>query len=113
MGMNLDALFDKFMVHPDVVRQPNAAGEAGAWCPWHSDREGGNPSLGVNTAKQIVKCFVCGEGGAAALAKAWGINVSRPALQNGRTTAQVSVDHDGEDGAQARTGLSLQEYSDA
>ena len=67
-------LFDEFLKHPDVVKQPRGGdGEAQAWCPWHPDKAGGNPSLGINTKKKIVKCFVCEKGGAKALAEAWGI----------------------------------------
>ena len=67
-------LFDEFLKHPDVVRQPRGGdGEAQAWCPWHPDKAGGNPSLGINTKKKIVKCFVCEKGGVKALAEAWGI----------------------------------------
>ena len=66
-------LFNAFRSHPDIVEHPKGNGEAKAWCPWHSDRDRGNPSLGINFNKKIVKCFVCGEGGAKKLAKAWGI----------------------------------------
>ena len=67
-------LFEEFLRHPDIVQQPKGGdGEAKAWCPWHADREGGTPSLGINTKKRIVKCFVCEKGGAKELAKAWGI----------------------------------------
>ena len=66
--------FEAFLAHPDLVTQPGANGEAKAWCPWHPDREGGNPSLGINVSKSIVKCFVCGSGGTKALAEAWGIS---------------------------------------
>ena len=72
-------LFEEFLKHPDIVQQPRGGnGEAKAWCPWHADREGGNPSLGINTQKRIVKCFVCDKGGAKPLAKAWGINQDKP-----------------------------------
>ena len=59
--------------HPDIVTPPNHAGEAKAWCPWHPDRAGGKPSLGINVQKKVVKCWVCGEGGVRKLAQAWGI----------------------------------------
>ena len=66
-------LFDAFIQHPDITKQPGHSGEAEAWCPWHNDRTGGKPSLGINFKKRIVKCFVCNEGGARNLADAWGI----------------------------------------
>ena len=69
-------IFDDFMAHADVVSQPDKRGEAKAWCPWHADREGGNPSLGINVRKKAVKCFVCG-GGIKALAKAWDVERAR------------------------------------
>ena len=68
-------LFDAFRSHPDIVKQPGHSGEAGAWCPWHNDRAGGKPSLGINFEKKHVKCFVCGEGGARKLAEAWSIEI--------------------------------------
>ena len=72
-------LFEELLKHPDVVQRPRGGdGEAKGWCPWHPDREGGNPSLGINSKKRIVKCFVCGKGGAKALAKAWGIAEEEP-----------------------------------
>ena len=64
---------EQLLAHPDIVVQPKGGGEAKGWCPWHPDREGGNPSLGINVRKGIVKCFVCGEGGPKKLAEAWGI----------------------------------------
>ncbi len=66
-------LLDLLVRHPDVVDSPKQSGEARAWCPWHPDREGGNPSLGINVNKGHVKCWVCGKGGVVALAKAWGV----------------------------------------
>ena len=69
-------LFYEFRRHPDIVQQPNSKGEATAWCPWHSDREGGTPSLGINVSKRKVKCWVCGKGGARNLAQVWGIELS-------------------------------------
>ena len=75
-------LFEEFLRHPDIVRQPKGAdGEAKAWCPAHPDREGGNPSLGINTKKGIVHCFVCGFGGDKNLAKAWGIAEDKPSWE--------------------------------
>lgn len=70
-------IFDDFIAHADVVSQPDKRGEAKAWCPWHADREGGNPRLGINIRKKIVKCFVCGNGGINALAKTWDIERGR------------------------------------
>lgn len=71
------ALLDNILKHPDVVKPPNRTGEAKAWCPWHDDKAGGKPSLGINVIKNagrgIVKCFVCGEGGVTKLADAWGL----------------------------------------
>ena len=69
-------MFEEFRRHPDLVQQPNGKGEGKAWCPWHPDREGGNPSLGINFTKRLVKCWVCGKGGAKELAEAWGIELS-------------------------------------
>ena len=66
-------LFDRLLAHPDVVTQPNRRGEAKAWCPWHPDRAGGKPSLGINTTKEVVRCWSCENGGAKRLAKAWDI----------------------------------------
>ena len=66
-------LFEEFLRHPDIVQQPKGDGEAKAWCPGHPDREGGNPSLGINVKKRIVHCFVCEFSGAKSLAKAWWI----------------------------------------
>ena len=73
--MSMDQ-FDEFRRHADLVQQPNGKGETTAWCPWHPDREGGNPSLGINFTKRLVKCWVCGKGGAKELAEAWGIELS-------------------------------------
>ncbi len=75
----LDELFDEFLRHPDVVQQPKGGSdrEARAWCPWHEDRAGGNPSLGINRGKKAVKCWVCGRGSVKELAEAWGIPVER------------------------------------
>ena len=67
------SIFDDFLAHPNIAVHPKGAGEAKAWCPWHPDREGGRPSLGINVKKQVVKCFVCGKGGTKALAEAWGV----------------------------------------
>ena len=75
--MSMDQ-FDEFRRHADLVQQPNGKGETTAWCPWHPDREGGNPSLGINFTKRLVKCWVCGKGGAKELAKAWGIADDEP-----------------------------------
>ena len=73
---DIQHLFNQFLAHPDVVEQPGHSGEAKAWCPWHEDRAGGKPSLGINVNKRIVKCFVCGKGGTSELAKAWDINLN-------------------------------------
>lgn len=73
---DIQHLFNQFLAHPDVVEHPGHSGEAKAWCPWHEDRAGGNPSLGINVNKRIVKCFVCGKGGASELAKAWDIDLN-------------------------------------
>ena len=67
------ALVDLLLQHPDVVQQPRGSGDAKAWCPNHPDKQGGNPSLGINAKKEVVKCWVCGFTGTRALAKAWGI----------------------------------------
>ena len=67
------ALFRLILQHPDVVKPPTGSGEAVAWCPWHPDRDGRTPNLGINERKGVVKCWVCGKGGAKALARAWGI----------------------------------------
>jgi hypothetical protein len=72
-------LFDQFTAHPDMVELPGHSGEGTAWCPWHEDRTGGNPSLGINVNKLIVKCFVCGNGGTVELAKAWDISLDSDA----------------------------------
>ena len=70
------SIFDQFLRHADVVTQPNSKGEAKAWCPWHPDKEGGKPSLGINVQKEIVKCFRCERGSIKELAEAWGIPLS-------------------------------------
>ena len=70
---NNDRLFELVLQHPDVVRQPDGNGEATAWCPWHADKGGAHPNLGINAKKKIVKCFVCGKGGIRVLAEAWHI----------------------------------------
>ncbi len=67
------ALIDLILQHPDIAKLPGHSGEATAWCPWHDDRAGRNPSLGINTNKKKVKCWSCGKGGLNKLAKAWGI----------------------------------------
>ena len=54
-------LIDRILAHPDVVKQPNSRGEAVAWCPWHADKSGKKPNLGINVQKKAVKCWVCGE----------------------------------------------------
>ncbi len=76
---SFDEIFDDFLRHPDLVQQPKGGpdGEARAWCPWHEDRAGGNPSLGINRGKRAVKCWVCGNGGVKALARVWGIELTR------------------------------------
>ena len=68
-------LIDQLVAHPDVVKPPNSRGEATAWCPWHPDKEGGKPSLGINNKKSppTIKCWSCGKGGIRNLARAWGI----------------------------------------
>ena len=67
-------LLDRILAHPDVVTPPNdRTGEVQAWCPWHPDRQGGNPSLGINEKKGAVKCWVCSRGGIRELAKVWGL----------------------------------------
>ena len=66
-------LIDLILQHPDVVKQPGGNGEALAWCPWHADKGGSHPNLGINSKKLIAKCFSCGERGLKKLAKAWGI----------------------------------------
>jgi len=92
--MDLNHLLDQILKHPDIVKQPNSAGEATAWCPWHSDRQGGNPSLGINVRKQVVKCWVCNKGGVVQLAKAWGIPVPDDKEQSAApiTTTAEAVD---------------------
>ena len=67
------SIFDQFLRHTDIVIQPNSKGEAKAWCPWHPDKEGGKPSLGINVHKEIVKCFRCERGSIKELAEAWDI----------------------------------------
>ena len=69
--IDLTDTFALFLNHPDIVKPPNHAGEARAWCPWHSDRAGGNPSLGINVKKRAVKCWVCGRGSIRELVEAW------------------------------------------
>ena len=76
-------LFALVLQHPDIVVQPRGTGEATAWCPWHPDKEGATPNLGINVKKKIVKCFVCGQGGIRKLAQAWGFDV--PAGGRNRT----------------------------
>ena len=69
-------LIDDILRHPDVVEQPGRSGEAKAWCPWHPDKAGGKPSLGINKNKRTVKCWVCGEPKTKplnSLAEAWDI----------------------------------------
>ena len=92
-------LFEEFLRHPDIVQQPKGGdGEAKAWCPAHPDREGGNPSLGINTKKGIVHCFVCGFGGAKELAKAWGITEDKP---SGEQEIERTYDYHRADGSLA------------
>lgn len=68
------ALVDLTLRHPDIAKLPNSRGEATAWCPWHDDRGGRNPSLDINVKKGLIICHSCGEkGGLRKLAKAWGI----------------------------------------
>ena len=45
-------LLDQILSHPDVVKPPDRSGEAKAWCPWHADRAGNNPNLGINVKKR-------------------------------------------------------------
>ena len=54
-------LLDQILSHPDVVKPPDRSGEAKAWCPWHADRAGNNPNLGINVKKKVAHCFVCDE----------------------------------------------------
>ena len=124
--MSASGLLEKVLAHADVVRAPDGKGEAKAWCPWHPDREGGKPSLGINATKRIAKCFVCGKGGLHALAHAWRLCVcarippktgaqvhklnSTPS-QNG--TAQVNSAATAQVAAQAARGLTLEAYAAA
>mgnify|MGYP006395934187 FL=1 len=55
------SLLDQIVAHPDVVKPPDRSGEAKAWCPWHADRSGKTPNLGINVKKRIAHCFVCDE----------------------------------------------------
>ena len=42
-------LLSEFLRHRGVVKQLRGGdGEALAWCPWHPDEAGGNPSLDIN-----------------------------------------------------------------
>jgi len=88
---DLRSLIDRLLDHPDVVRSPNHSGEAKAWCPWHNDRAGGNPSLGINVQKEIVKCWSCGRGGVRELARAWGIEDGNSVRNEGLTLEQYST----------------------
>ena len=49
------AQLDDILRHPDVVKPPVRTGEAHPWCPWHDDKTGGKPSLGINARKKGVK----------------------------------------------------------
>jgi hypothetical protein len=71
--MSSAELLRRIMAHPDITRPPNGNGEALAWCPWHADKAGGNPSLTINVHKGIAWCFPCDRGGLEELAKAWGL----------------------------------------
>ena len=76
---SLEEIFEDFLRHPDVVQRPRGGpdGEAKAWCPWHEDRSGGNPSLGINRGKKAVKCWVCGRGSVKELAEVWETTLTR------------------------------------
>ncbi|MCH8980208.1 MAG: hypothetical protein IH945_13355, partial [Armatimonadetes bacterium] len=80
-------LIDRILAHPDVVQPPNPrTGEAKAWCPWHDDRPGGKPNLGINAIKGVVKCFRCGEPSKRplrSLAEKWGIYDAQLATPRG------------------------------
>ena len=98
---DLTYLFQRFLQHPDVERQPRGSGEAKAWCPFHQDRDaGGQPSLGINPTKEIVKCWSsrCGKGGPKALAEAWGIPFDQdtPAPQQEIERTYDYLDADGQ-----------------
>ena len=83
-------LLERILQHPDVVKQPRSSGEAKAWCPWHPDRAGGKPSLGINEKKGVVKCWSCGKGGVRELAKAWDIE-DEPVSTTRRRKAPASA----------------------
>ena len=82
-------LLDQILQHPDVVKPPNSrTGEALAWCPWHNDKDGKKPNLGINVQKRTVKCFRCGEPERQplrSLAEKWGIIT--PKTPQGEITA--------------------------
>ena len=92
-------IFEAFLRHPDIVKQPpDGSGEAVAWCPWHPDRAGGHPSLGINTKKKTVRCFsgACGKGGIKALATAWGVDSD--ISPDARREIECTYDYHGADG---------------
>ena len=110
-------LTELILRHPDIVRGPDGRGEVKAWCPWHPDREGGNPSLTINVEKAVVKCFRCDQGGLRNLARAWDIDVFATSPENRRTAAQVRLGSTEPEDAQAlhmsSAGLTLNAYAAA
>ena len=83
-------LLDRILQHPDVVKPPNSKGEATAWCPWHLDKSGSKPNLGINVNKKTVKCWVCGEPTRQpfkSLALAWGLASPQGTAPRGQITS--------------------------
>lgn len=73
MTTRTQQLIQRILEHPDVVKQPDGRGEATAWCPWHNDKAGNKPNLGINVRKNVAYCFNCKRGSVQELAEAWGL----------------------------------------
>ena len=94
-----ESLIAELLRHPDVVKQPTAAGaDAEAWCPWHADKEGGTPSLKISVKKLIAKCFVCQNGGLEKLARKWGVPLPERAYPNSQLAIQAAYDYRDQEG---------------
>ena len=92
-------LLDRILAHPDVVKPPDRNGEAQAWCPWHADKAGGKPSLGINQKKEAVKCWVCDKGGIKDLAEAWGLLDQSPSAAPWEKEIERTYDYRKADGS--------------
>lgn len=92
---DLDKLLQEILQHPDIERLAERGNEAKAWCPFHNDRSGKNPSMDVHVKKKTFICHSCDQkGGIIKLAKEWDIPIpqdDQPGIQQrGLTVAEYA-----------------------